>query len=70
VGEALISFLDEKGRPQVTERCNVIAPDSRLGPLDAAERKAVITGSVIYGHYEQVVDRESAYEGSILGGRK
>ncbi len=62
VGEALISFLDDKGRPQVTERCNVIAPDSRLGPLDAAERKAAITASVIYGHYEQVVDRESAYE--------
>ena len=62
VGEALISFLDEKGRPQVTERCNVIAPDSRLGPLQPAERQAAITGSVVYGHYEKAVDRESAYE--------
>ena len=62
VGEALISFLDEKGRPQVTERCFVIAPDSRLGPLTEAERRAAIAGSVIYGHYEKVVDRESAYE--------
>jgi len=62
VGEALISCLDEKGRPQVTERCFVIAPDSRLGPLTAAERQAAITGSVIYGHYEKAVDRESAYE--------
>ena len=62
VGEALISFLDEKGRPEVTERCFVIAPDSRLGPLTEAERRAAIAGSVIYGHYEQVVDRESAYE--------
>ena len=62
VGEALISFLDEKGRPQVTERSNVIAPDSRLGPLQPAERQAAITGSVIYGHYEKAVDRESAYE--------
>jgi len=62
VGEALISFLDEKGRPQITERCNVIAPDSRLGPLEPAERRAAIAGSVIYGHYEKAVDRESAYE--------
>ena len=62
VGEALISFLDDKGRPQVTERCFVIAPNSRLGPLTAGERQAAITGSVIYGHYEKLVDRESAYE--------
>ena len=62
VGEALISFLDDKGRPQVTERCTVIAPDSRLGPLDAAERRALVSASLLYGHYEKVVDRESAYE--------
>ena len=62
VGEALISFLDEKGRPTIVERAFVIAPNSRLGPLDDAERKAAITGSVIYGHYEKAVDRESAYE--------
>ncbi|ENO89849.1 helicase HerA-like C-terminal domain-containing protein [Thauera linaloolentis] len=62
VGEALASFLDDKGRPQVTERCFVIAPDSRLGPLSTAERQAAVTGSVIYGHYEKAVDRESAYE--------
>ncbi len=62
VGEALISFLDEKGRPQVTERCFVIAPGSRLGPLTASERQAAITGSVVYGHYENTIDRESAYE--------
>ncbi|APR03329.1 helicase HerA-like domain-containing protein [Thauera chlorobenzoica] len=62
VGEALISFLDDKGRPQLTERCFVIAPDSRLGPLTEAERGAAITGSVLHGHYERAVDRESAYE--------
>ncbi|MDD2875241.1 MAG: DUF853 family protein, partial [Azoarcus sp.] len=62
VGEALISFLDEKGRPTIVERAFVIAPDSRLGPVLDAERKAAITGSVIYGHYEKAVDRESAYE--------
>ncbi len=62
VGEALISFLDDKGRPQLTERAFVIAPNSRLGPLTEAERRAVIAGSVLHGHYEQAVDRESAYE--------
>ncbi|MBR0566519.1 DUF853 family protein [Azoarcus sp. L1K30] len=62
VGEALISFLDEKGRPNVVERAFVVAPDSRLGPLSEAERKTAITASVIYGHYEKVEDRESAYE--------
>jgi len=62
VGEALISFLDEKGRPTPVERSFVIAPGSRLGPLSADERTAAIKGSTIYGHYEQVLDRESAYE--------
>ncbi len=67
VGEALISFLDEKGGPHIVERCHIIAPDSRLGPLTPAERKAAIEGSVIYGHYEEVIDRESAYE-KLRGG--
>ena len=67
VGEALISFLDEKGRPQMVERASVIAPSSRLGPLTAPERKAAIEGSVIYGHYEQMIDRESAFE-KLRGG--
>jgi len=62
VGEALISFLDEKGRPEMVERAAVIAPASRLGPLTPEERKAAISASVLYGHYEAVVDRESAYE--------
>jgi DNA helicase HerA-like ATPase len=62
VGEALISFLDEKGRPAIVERGFIVAPDSRLGPLTTDERKTAIEGSVIYGHYEQMVDRESAFE--------
>ncbi len=62
VGEALISFLDEKGRPAPVERAFVVAPGSRLGPLEAVERSAVIKGSVLYGHYEKTLDRESAYE--------
>jgi DNA helicase HerA-like ATPase len=62
VGEALVSFLDEKGSPQVVERGFVLVPFSRIGPLTPQERKAAIEGSVIFGHYEQSVDRESAYE--------
>ncbi len=62
VGEALISFLDEKGRPAQVERSFVIAPDSRIGVLSDAERAAAINNSTVYGHYEKTLDRESAYE--------
>jgi hypothetical protein len=62
VGEALISLLDEKGRPCTVERAFIVPPASRIGPLSEAERAAAIKASVIFGHYEQTVDRESAYE--------
>ncbi len=62
VGEALVSFLDEKGRPSVTERAFVLPPGSKLGPISEAERKQLIASSAIAGHYEKQVDRESAYE--------
>jgi DNA helicase HerA-like ATPase len=62
VGEALVSFLDEKGRPSVVERAFIVPPGSRLGPLTDAERAKVIDGSLVAGHYEKAVDRESAYE--------
>ena len=62
VGEALISFLDEKGRPNIVERAFILPPASRIGPLTAAERQARIQSSLVYGVYEQAVDRESAYE--------
>jgi DNA helicase HerA-like ATPase len=62
VGEALASFLDEKGRPHVVERAFVLPPASRLGPLTPDERQQAIRASVLYGHYEKTVDRESAYE--------
>ncbi|MDO8933342.1 MAG: DUF853 family protein [Rhodocyclaceae bacterium] len=68
VGEALVSFLDEKGRPCVVERAMVLPPCSRIGPLTAAERQAAIAASVLYGHYEAAVDRESAYE-KLKGGK-
>ena len=62
VGEALVSFLDEKGTPTVVERALIFPPGSRIGALNAEERKAIITGSPIAGHYEAQVDRESAHE--------
>ena len=62
VGEALVSFLDEKGSPSVVERGFVLPPASRIGPLAADERTRLIRESVLYGHYEETVDRESAYE--------
>jgi DNA helicase HerA-like ATPase len=62
VGEALVSFLDERGSPSVVERAWILPPASRIGPATPAERQAVIAGSVLAGHYEQMVDRESAYE--------
>jgi DNA helicase HerA-like ATPase len=61
-GEALVSCLDEKGRPSITERAFIVPPGSKLGPITAEERKIVIESSAIYGHYEKLVDRESAYE--------
>jgi len=62
VGEALVSFLDEKGRPNIVERAFVVPPASRLGPLSAEERRKMIDGSLVAGHYEKLVDRESAHE--------
>jgi len=61
-GEALISFLDEKGSPSIVQKCSVIAPGSRLGPATPAEQDAMIKQSILYGRYEGAVDRESAYE--------
>jgi DNA helicase HerA-like ATPase len=62
VGEALVSLLDEKGRPSVVERAFVLPPHSRIGPITPAERTAVIGKSLVAGVYEKTNDRESAYE--------
>jgi uncharacterized protein len=62
VGEALVSFLDEKGRPCVTERVYVLPPGSQIGPVSQEQRKALLAGSVVAGVYEKTLDRESAYE--------
>ena len=62
VGEALVSFLDAKGRPGVTERVFVLPPRSQIGPITAAQRQALIAGSIVAGVYEKAVDRASAHE--------
>jgi DNA helicase HerA-like ATPase len=62
VGEALVSFLDEKGAPRPVERAFVFPPRSRLAPLSPDERAQVIAASPLRGRYETPLDRESAYE--------
>ncbi len=62
VGEALVSLLDEKGRPAVTERALIVPPGSLLGPLAEPERARLVTDSPLAGFYEKAIDRESAYE--------
>jgi DNA helicase HerA-like ATPase len=62
VGEALVSTLDEKGRPTPVERVYMLAPASRIGPLDQAERERLLKESIVAGIYDETQDRESAYE--------
>jgi uncharacterized protein len=67
VGEALVSFLDSKGRPSVTERVFVLPPGSQIGPITPAQRQQLVGSSLVAGVYEKTVDRESAHE--LLKGR-
>ncbi len=62
VGEALVSFLDEKGTPRVVERALVVPPGTQLGPISDAERDQLLRSSPFFNRYEKTVDRESAYE--------
>lgn len=67
VGEALVSMLDEKGRPGIVQRALIVPPRGQIGPITAAERDACIARSIVAGVYDRNVDRESAYE--LLKGR-
>jgi DNA helicase HerA-like ATPase len=62
VGEALVSFLDSKGRPSVTERAYVLPPGSQIGPITPQQRQALMQSSLVAGVYEKAIDSESAYE--------
>src|SRR3954470_13846882 len=62
VGEALVSMLDEEGKPTIVDRAKIVPPRSQVGAITPDQRKQVIQSSSIAGHYEKAVDRESAYE--------
>ena len=62
VGEALISFLDEKGTPGIVQRAMIYPPHSQIGPVTPEQRRQLIQSSVVAGVYENAIDRESAFE--------
>ena len=61
-GEALVSFLDEKGTPNIVERAKILFPLSQIGAISEAQREQIIKSSRIYGRYDTMIDRESAFE--------
>lgn len=61
-GEALVSFLEGNGVPAMVQRTLIRPPSGRMGPVTAAERKAVMNASPVRGTYDTPIDRESAYE--------
>ena len=61
-GEALVSFLDEKGAPNIVERAKILFPLSQIGAITEGQRLDIIKQSRIYGKYDTPVDRESAFE--------
>ncbi len=62
VGEALVSLLDERGQPGIVERAFICPPHGQIGPINPPQRQQLIRSSLVYGTYENAVDRESAYE--------
>jgi uncharacterized protein len=62
IGEALVSTLDEKGQPTMVQRTLVRPPNSRVGPITEAERRAIIESSSVEGVYDEAAERDSAYE--------
>jgi hypothetical protein len=62
VGEALVSLLNEKGTPTIVERAYIVPPQAHIGPISAEERTAIMQSSLLAEHYQQQIDRESAYE--------
>lgn len=62
VGEALVSMLDEDGKPGIVERAKIVPPHSQIGAVTTEQRQAIIKSSDVFGHYETTIDRESAYE--------
>jgi len=61
-GEALVSFLEQKGTPSIVERVMIRPPSARIGPVTPEERKAILANSPVKGKYDTAIDSESAYE--------
>ena len=61
-GEALVSFLDEKGAPSMVQRAKILFPLSQIGAVTDQQREAIIRASRLYGKYDTMIDRESAFE--------
>ena len=61
-GEAIVSFLDEKGRPSIAQRATILPPQSQMGTLDDSRRQTLLRADALFGKYERLIDRESAYE--------
>jgi uncharacterized protein len=62
VGEALLSFLDDKGMPGIVQRAFILPPHSQIGPITPQQRQQIVQSSLLHGYYEKAVDRQSAYE--------
>jgi DNA helicase HerA-like ATPase len=62
IGEALVSLLDKQGQPTIVQRALIAPPRSQIGPITPDQRQALMRDSLVAGVYDQVVDRESAYE--------
>ena len=61
-GEALVSFLDEKGAPRIVENAKILFPLSQIGPIDESQRRDIIKSSRLSGKYDKIHERESAFE--------
>ncbi|MDX1283791.1 MAG: helicase HerA-like domain-containing protein, partial [Draconibacterium sp.] len=62
LGEALVSFLNDKGAPSIVDTAAILPPESRIGPVDESDMKKIIEDSTMFGKYAESVDRESAFE--------
>ena len=69
-GEALVSLLDEKGAPSIVQRAKILFPLSQIGAITPEQRKELINKSMIYGKYDNMVDRESAFEVLLADAKK
>ena len=69
-GEALVSFLDEKGAPSIVQRAKILFPLSQIGAITDEQRSQLIKTSMIYGKYDNMIDRESAFEVLLADAKK